>query len=290
MHSHQRQIGIFHIAVLVCLFVFAFSVCRAGRAADGFLRIYFLDVGQGDAIFIETPNGNQVLIDGGPDQTVLQRLGQVMPFFDRSIDVVLLTHPDADHVSGLIPALERYEVGHIIDTKADYGGALQSAWLEAAAQEEAEFKEARSGLVFDLGAGVIMKIIYPFDSLIDKSGNEPNNNSIVAMLEYGELEVLLTGDIETETERRLILNGADLDADILKAGHHGSKTSTTEEFLGAVTPQTAIISAGRDNRYGHPHQEVLNRLEKFAVPYYRTDTQGTIVVTSDGENYFITHD
>jgi len=277
-----------HFVVLLCLAVFAFSTNSIANQKDGLLKVYFFDVGQGDAIFIESPNGNQVLIDGGPDSMVVQKLGKTMPFYDKDIDIIALTHSDADHVTGLIEVLNRYEVGNIVYSNIVRNSALYGAWQNAVVKEGADIVEPVFGKVIDLGNGVTLTILHPAKSLMGKIMEKANNESIVLTLKYGETEILLTGDIETKTERQMILRGADLDADILKVAHHGSKTSTIEEFLYEVSPRIAVIQVGAKNRYGHPTQEVLKRLDGYGIKYYRTDIHGDVKVVSDGQNFKIT--
>lgn len=250
---------------------------------DGLLRVYFLDVGQGDAIFIVAPNGNQVLIDGGPDGKVIQELGKVMPFHDRTIDLVVLTHPDADHINGLIEVLERFDVGRVLENHVKKETSAYNRWDEL--KREAQVTEAIFGQEVVLDDGIFLWILYPIGDSVEQS--QVNNNSIIAKLIYGETSLLLTGDTEAKIERELITRGADIDSDLLKIPHHGSKTSTTEEFLDAVTPEVAFIQVGADNRYGHPHPTVLERLENRGIKYYRTDTYGMIELMLDGTNYQI---
>ena len=276
-----------HFVVLLCLAVFAFSINSIANQKDGLLKIYFFDVGQGDAIFIESPNGNQVLIDGGPDNTVVHKLGKTMPFYDKDIDIIALTHSDADHITGLIEALDRYEVGNIVYSNIVRDSALYGAWQKAVAKERADIVEPVFGKVIDLGNGVTLTILNPAESITGKVVKKVNNESIVLTLKYGETEILLTGDIEAKTERQMILKDADLDADILKVAHHGSKTSTIEEFLYEVSPRIAVIQVGAKNRYGHPTQEVLKRLDDYGIKYYRTDIDGDVKVISDGQNFKI---
>ncbi|MBI2064125.1 MAG: MBL fold metallo-hydrolase, partial [Candidatus Yanofskybacteria bacterium] len=260
------------------------ATANAAGQKDGLLKIYFLDVGQGDSIFIEAPNGNQVLVDGGPDNSVLSELGKVMSFYDRDIDIVILTHSDADHITGLIEILDRYDVKNVVYSDIIRKSALYNAWQDVVAEEGANIIDPIAGKTINLGNDIILTIIYPGESLAGKTMEKTNNNSVITMLKYGETEVLLTGDIEKQTERSVVLNGMSVDADILKVAHHGSKTSTIEEFLTAVSPEVAIIQVGK-NRYGHPTREVLDRLEKSGIKYYRNDLDGTIKIVSDGENY-----
>lgn len=282
----SRQLNLVYLVILICLFVF--STYSIASQKNGLLKIYFFNIGQGDAIFIEAPNGNQVLIDGGPDSKIIQKLGETMPFYDKKIDLVVLTHSDADHLMGLMGVLERYNVQNIIYSDIIRKSVLYSAWQEAVIEEGANVIDPVAGKVVDLGNNVTLIVINPTESLDGKVLEKTNNDSVVLMLKYGEAEVLLTGDIEAKTERRIILNGANLDADILKVAHHGSKTSTIEEFLYEVSPKVAIIQVGAKNRYGHPSPEVLKILEEYGIKHYRTDSDGDIKVVSDGENFQIT--
>lgn len=284
----SKQLKLIHLVIVLCLSIFALSTRSYTNQKDGLLKIYFFDVGQGDAIFIEAPNGNQVLIDGGPDNKVVQKLGEAMPFYDKEIDMVVLTHSDADHITGLIEVLERYEVENIVYSNIVRKSALYEAWQEAVAEEGANIIESVAGKVIDLGSGVTLSMTHPGELLAGKVLEKTNNESVVIMLKYGEVETLLTGDIEARAERQIILSGTNLDADILKVAHHGSKTSTTEEFLYEVSPQVAVIQVGAKNRYGHPTPEVLKRLEEYDIKYYRTDMDGDIKVISDGQSYQVT--
>jgi len=293
----MRKLSLIHLVILLCLSVFSISTYSTASQKDGLLKVYFFDVGQGDAIWIEAPNGNQVLIDGGPDNSVIQKLGEVMPFYDKDIDIVVSTHSDADHITGLIDVLERLEIRNIVYSNIIRSSSLYDAWREAVDEEGANVVEPVAGKVIDLGSGVTLTMVHPAESLAGRimparggsasGGEKTNNESVVLMLKYGETEVLLTGDIEAKAERQIILSGANLDADILKVAHHGSKTSTLAEFLYEVSPQVAVIQVGTKNRYGHPTQEVLSRLENFGVKLYRTDVDGGVKVISDGVNYLI---
>ncbi len=283
----MRKLSLIHLVIILCLFVFAFSTYSIASQKDGLLKVYFLNIGQGDAIFIETPSGFQLLIDGGPGNKILSKLGEVMPFYDKNIDVVVASHPHADHVVGLRDVLNRYDVKNIVEAKESYNSSEFKAWLEVVKNENANNIEAVAGKVIDLGDGATLTILHPFESVADDNPKNPHDDVVVAMLKYGELEIMLTGDMEAKVERRLILEGFDLDSDVLKVGHHGSKTSTSEEFLSAVSPEIAVIQVGAKNRYGHPAPEVLNRLGNFGIKYYRNDVDGDIKLVSDGVDYHI---
>ena len=269
----------YQVLVIACLFVLDFFLLVfIGRADSGELKVHFFDVGQGDAIFIEAPGGKQVLVDGGPDNSVIQKLSEVMPFWDRSIDLVLLTHHDADHLTGLIEVLKRYEVKGIIETGIQCEKADCLAWRQTKEKEKALNIAAKLGQEISIGENAKILILHPLEYLNGKEISKANNSSVVAKLIYGDHSLLLTGDIEEQVERKLVLSEINIDSDYLKVPHHGSKTSTGGQFLEGVSPLMAFISLGLDNRYGHPHDEVTGRLEKRNIRYYRTDIDGDIVL------------
>jgi competence protein ComEC len=268
------------------LLVLAFFVWQG--VPDGRLHVVFLDVGQGDAIFIETPSGRQVLVDGGPSEPVLlSQLGRQMPFWDRTLDVMVLTHPDLDHVTGLVPVLERYQVDTVIHRQIEMDSEPYDRWLELVEAEGAAVYRGEAGLHLVLDQGLEMAVLYPGAALVDLREENANNHSIVARLTYGAVSVLLTGDIEAEVERQLVgaIRESPLRSTVLKVAHHGSCTSTTEEFLEAVDPEIAVISVGEENRFGHPCPEVLGRLAD--LPIYRTDEHGTVEAVSDGTRVWV---
>ncbi|MEK7659425.1 MAG: ComEC/Rec2 family competence protein [Patescibacteria group bacterium] len=269
----KKQIIVFVLLVLfLVLAFFADSKNEAG------LKVYFFDVGQGDSIFIETEEKKQILIDGGPDNKVVQKLSEAMPFWDRTIDLVILTHSDKDHILGLIEVLKRYRVKGIIETGIECGKAECLAWKELKEKEKAPviFVKLGDSLVLDENTKIL--ILNPFVDMAGEKISKANNSSIVAKLIYGGYSILLTGDIEKQIEEKLVLAGVDIDSDYLKIPHHGSKTSTTEEFLKKTSPLLAFISLGKNNSYGHPHKIVIDRLEKRNIKYYRTDELGTILL------------
>jgi competence protein ComEC len=245
------------------------------------LSVSFLDVGQGDAILIETPDGLEVLVDGGRDASVLRTLAKERSFFDREIDVIVSTHPDLDHVGGLIDVLKRYRVKQIIQTENEHDTPAAAAFTAAAKQEQAEIILADVGQVISIGASTTLYIFSPAG---DEREWESNTASIVMKVVYGNSSFMLTGDAPAEIENYLVETyGTQLDSDVLKLGHHGSKTSSSESFLDAVTPQFAIVSAGIDNRYGHPHQEVMERVFGRDITTFHTGTDGTVTFQSDGQ-------
>jgi competence protein ComEC len=229
---------------------------------------------------IETPSGAQVLIDGGADGNVLRELSQVMDFGDKTIDMVVGTHPDKDHIGGLIDVLKLYEVKTILTTENAGETATAKTYSKLKTAEGAEIINARRGQEFALDASTTLRVIFP-DS--DPSDMETNTSSIVLQLVYGDSEFLFMGDSPKSIEEYLVLiEGEHLQSDVLKIGHHGSRTSTSELFLDEVQPQFAVISAGKENSYGHPHVEVTDMLFNFRVEMLETAEEGTITFLSDG--------
>lgn len=258
-------------------------------AAMPALRVYFLNVGQGDAIYIRTPEEQDILIDGGPDASVLAELGRVMPFWDRQIDVVVLTHPHSDHVAGLVPVLRRFEVKQIYYTGVLHTAPDYLAWLEEIKTRKIPLNIVQDFFELKLSESVKLQFLFPTTSLVNQKMTELNNSSIVTRLVDGDAEFLFTGDAEAEVEEALVKKycapeqTCSLASDVLKIGHHGSTSSSSEEFLKAVNPRYAVISVGQDNAFGHPHLRTLKRLERLNVPILRTDEKGAIVFATDGK-------
>lgn len=267
------------LLVLANIFIWQFIF-----SLDGNLKVVFFDIGQGDSIFIETAQGHQILIDGGPGQRVLTKLGRAMPFWDKTIDLVIASHPDYDHLSGLVSVLERYQVKTVLWNGAIVDGALFANWQKALAKEQARVFTAQSGQVIKAGPARFF-VLYPLADLAGQSvEKESNNSSVVVRLSYGSSDFLFTGDLPIKSENDLLASGQNIAAKVLKVAHHGSKYSSSPEFLAMVGPQLAVISCGANNNYGHPNQEVLNNLQNFAINVLRTDQKGDIKVASDGQN------
>lgn len=246
------------------------------------LTVDFLDVGQGDAILIKSPYGQNVLIDGGPDKTILNRLAEKLDFADKKIDLMILTHPHDDHVAGLSDVVKQYDVKKIIYTGATHTGPNYLNWLELIRERKISLTIIDRPQTIKLGENCELEILYPLKSLAGQSADNLNNTSIVIKLIYGQTKFLLAGDMESDVERELSASGADLSADVLKVGHHGSDTSTGDDFLKAVGPKFAVIEVGKDNSFGHPSLRVLKRLERAGAKIFRTDQDGSIGFISDG--------
>ncbi len=262
---------------------------------DDELHISFLDVGQGDAILIQR-GSQQVLIDGGPSpQTLAVELGDRMPFWDRTIELVVLTHPQEDHLSGLVEVLERYLVEQVLypdlEALADFEDplSLYQRWEKLIEERDIASTTARAGQEIDLGEGVTIAVLHPPAIPLEGTDSDVNNNSAVLRLRAGRVSFLFTGDIEWEAEVSLLAGASELDCTVLKVAHHGSNNSTSAEFLEAASPQAAVISVGEGNTYGHPHDDVVERLieEIGAENIFRTDQQGTIEFITDGERLWV---
>lgn len=246
------------------------------------LSFYALDVGQGDALFIETPEKYQVVVDGGPDMSVLSELSRVMPFYDRTIDLMVLSHPQADHMFGLVEILKRYRVANILMTGVNYSSELYEEFKKAAEEEGANIIIAHVGQKVVLGSAAL-DVLYPFTNIAGTDAvGDVNDTSLAGMVRYGKTSFLFAGDAGIQEEVALVNAGTLLDIDVLKVSHHGSRTSNTQLFLEKTTPQIAVVSVGAKNTYGHPNPDTLARLGN--VPLYRTDTQGRVAVISDGEH------
>ncbi|MCX6720545.1 MAG: ComEC/Rec2 family competence protein [Candidatus Staskawiczbacteria bacterium] len=293
----QKKYLFFISAFLLAL---NFFMWREVFALNGpkYLKVDFLNVGQGDSAFIQTPEGHQILIDGGPGSAVLERLSNVMPFWDKSIDLVILTHPESDHMQGILNVLQRYKVENFLWTgivKNDAENKELAFLLEKAQAPQNSFlaklsnfrptkvvatsagKEIKAG-------GVLIDILFPFENLEgQKIKNTSNDSCVVAKLIYGNNSFLFVGDISSVAEKQLVNSGENILSDVLKVAHHGSKYSTSDLFLQNVKPKFAVIEVGK-NSYGHPTPETLQRLEKFGIKVLRTDINGDVDFVSDGNN------
>jgi competence protein ComEC len=277
----QRSSAILGLALLflvVCTAIIWIALMREDRGRA--LTVSFLNIGQGDAIFIDAPSGRQALIDGGPSRVVLRELSALMPWYDRSIDVVIATHPDQDHIGGLPDVLARYDVDRIIESSVrDDEGSDAKALETSATKEDAQRLVAHRGHVIDLGDGVRIEILSPDRNVPNV---ETNLGCLVARLTYGDTSFMLTCDAPDEIEEYLLALGDTVKANVLKAGHHGSKTSSSPSFIKAVAPEWAVFSRGCDNRYGHPAPEIVERYKQRKVPTLDTCLDGRVTFVSDG--------
>jgi competence protein ComEC len=253
---------------------------------DGRLHLSFLDVGQGDSILIEGPSGHQILVDGGPSPAVVTAaLGKKMAFWDRSLDLVAITHPQDDHLAGLVGVLERYRVGKIIYSGQGCTTEICQAFWEVVEERGIPTLVGRAGMRLDLGDGVSIEVLHPPEELLSGTGSDINNNSLVLRVTMGRASFLLPGDLGEEGERSLLASTRPLGSIALKVPHHGSATAPFSPFLRQVGPQLAVISVGANNPFGHPAPQTLAQLE--GVTILRTDEQGTIEIVTDGQRFWV---
>lgn len=275
------------VALVAAAAVYVLSRIAGG---DGRLHVYFFDVGQGDSILIVTPGGHQTLIDGGPEFTgATRQLAGQLPPWDRSLDLVAATHLDTDHSRGLLRVMENYKVGTALVGTPDPDSPLYPQWQKVIQQGNHQRVNLAAGHSIRLEDGIILRTLHPPATPMRGPAWDSNNNSLVFQLVYDDISFLLTGDIEAEAERYLARTAPGLESDVLKAAHHGSKSSTTAQFLRAVNPSWAVISAGRDNQYGHPHPEVVGRLEAAVgdANIFNTASRGTIKFSTDGQRLWV---
>ncbi|MDA0987604.1 MAG: ComEC/Rec2 family competence protein [Chloroflexi bacterium] len=276
---------IFWAMVALALLASASVWAAASSRPDGQLHVTFLDVGQGDAIFIVTPEGRQVLIDGGPDpQRILSLLGERVPFWDHSLDLLVLTHPHEDHVAGLLEVLQRYRVDLVLEREFDYPAPEYASWRAILAERGVPVMQAIAGQQIKLEECLVLDVMYPPDRLLTGTSSDVNNASVVTRLVYGETSFLFTGDLHWDGESYLLHSSVPLQSTVLKVAHQGSRTSTSLAFVREVSPQVAVIPVGEDNRFGHPHQETLDTLaglldeDRILI----TSIHGNVKLVSDG--------
>lgn len=290
MKSGDNKPNLGFTSFFVSLFLFSclgLGLLLQNKKTNPITSISFLDVGQGDAIFIEAPNKVQVLVDAGPNTSVIGALADVLPFWDRVIDMIIPTHADKDHIGGFPAVFERFTVQQVYDTQNTATTSIYEEFARLRDVEGAEIFEASSAdtIVLDEDAGVYLRILFPGKDLQEL---DRNDTSTVIQLIHGEVEVMLTGDASTMVEEYLVYLYEDsLRSEILKAGHHGSHTSTSELFLETVNPELVIISAGAGNSYGHPHEDVVDRISSFGAGMLETSKMGTITLETDGQYIWV---
>jgi competence protein ComEC len=282
LRLERKKIIVIFMAILACLNILAWKAVFS-LDKKGILEVDFFDVGQGDSALILTPQFNKILIDGGPDNSVLEKLGKAVPFWDRTLDLIILTHPEADHMAGLIEVLKRYKVENILWNGVVRDTAEYLEWKNLAENEGANIFIAKRGEKITLGK-TVLDVLSPQEFLDGQNFKDSNDTSIVVRIVFGGNSFLFTGDVTNKGEEAILQKGDNLASDILKVAHHGSKTSSLEDFIKEISPKIAVISAGKDNKYGLPAPEILDELEKYAINILRTDEKGDIVIFSDGKN------
>lgn len=266
------------ILVIANLYIFQVSA----TTADNLNHVYFLDIGQGDATLIRTSSGENILIDGGPDTSIIDQLDRHIPFWDRSLDLVLLTHAHADHVTGLLKILPSYEVKNFWYTGAEYDSQVYQDLIAGLNQRKIPISLVSQGDQAHF-QDTTLTVVYP--TVISPTDPDPNAISLVSLVSIGDLDIAITGDIGIDQEPYFVNQLGDIE--VLKVAHHGSRSSTSDQFLDATSPEYGIISVGLDNSYNHPDPQLLSRLASHRVNIFRTDQDKTIHLSTDGQAYKI---
>ena len=276
MNQSTKIVAVFLALVALGMSFIGYALWDLTRPLPATVSI--LDIGQGDAILIQTAARRTILIDGGPDNTVIYRLSAHLPYYQRTLDLLVLTHPDNDHVAGLPEVLRRYDVGAVLLTGITHSNAAYQTLLQELTQRHIPVIVAGTVAVIQIDDRAALQIFYPTQSIVSQTFKKINDSSIVSRLIIGDLSILLTGDTTKKIEADLLSSGVSLEATVLKVAHHGSDTSSAEAFLRAVSPELAVISSGRENRFGHPNPNVLQRLSNVAIPVLDTQRVGDITL------------
>ncbi len=271
--------------LLIVIAVLSVIVWQSSRNQE--LKVYFFDVGQGDAILIRTPSRQNIVIDGGPDNSFITKLGETLPFYDKTIDLMVLTHPHDDHLFGLIEVLKRYQVKQVLSTGVIHTTDAYLDWLKIIRDKKIPLKVAQAGQKYIFGQ-IELKVLYPFQDFTNQQVENLHEAMVVVQLVYGEVKIMFTGDLEEAGETEILKQyQPELHSQLIKIAHHGSTTSSNNDFLKAIAPQFAVISVGADNKFGHPSLRIIRRLEKLGIKIYRTDQAGDITAVTDNQKITI---
>lgn len=265
-------IGLLLISIVVWSAVF--------RMPDGNLHIKVFDVGQGDSIFIRTPAGYKILIDGGSNDKVLDHLGNQLPFFDKTLDLVVLTHPQSDHLAGLIEVAKRYEIKRLWVSYSENDTAQYSEWENVLGTQGLEGRVVWSGDQLVFSDNVVLQVQWP---RIESASDDLNTTSVVILIDYNDFEGLLTGDADNQVQP---YTESTLEVEFLKVPHHGAKTALDKAFTSKLSPEISVISVGSRNRYGHPAQNTIDLLRSLGSELHRTDEDGTVEIVTDGSSWY----
>jgi competence protein ComEC len=254
--------------------IFAFLLYTVLVPKPKYASVKFLDVGQGDAALITTPSNQRILIDGGPNDAVMARLDKTIPFYERRLDAVILTHPHSDHLNGLIKVLKTYEVKKIYMTGVLHTTPEYIEFLDEIKAKNLKAENVTAGKELELSDGIKLNFLYPYKNLVGQKVENLNNSSIVTRLVWNKSSFIFMGDLEAEAQTDLLKQNANVQSEVIKIAHHGSKDSANKTFLEKVNPRIAVISVGKDNKFGHPSEQALDLLKSVKV--FRTDQDGNI--------------
>lgn len=273
MENTKRKLARPLLLILLVVILVTLGYTLLQKPRDG-LKLTFLDVGQGDAALAVTPKGQDILIDGGPNDSVVAKLDKNIPFYSHKLDAVVLTHPHADHVAGLVAVANKYQIDKVYMSGVTHTAPEYIAFLDVLTKHNVAVQIVKSGDSLDFGDGIRLDFLYPLVSLQGQTAENLNLTSVVTRLSWGKSSVLMMGDLEAEGQDKLLASGQNVASDILKVSHHGSKDSVDAKFLTAVNPKYAVIEVGKDNQFGHPSKDMLDLLTGRIV--YRTDYDGDI--------------
>lgn len=249
---------------------------------DGLMHLHMLDVGQGDAFLLQTVDKKYVLIDGGPSSNLIDVMADYMPFWQNRLDLVIATHGDSDHIGGLVELSERYDIEAFIYNGESKNTLIFEELMKNISFDGVDISIAQSGEEIRVGCCMEIDILWPGSIKIEDS----NDRSVSIIAKYKDFEIYMAGDLGYKYEEK-ITNNLGVDIEVMKISHHGSRTSTSTKVVDNIRPQITLISAGKDNKFGHPHREVLDLLDKNNIIQYRTDIQGTVSIKSDGSDYVV---
>lgn len=262
--------------------VFIFQTKDIGKA-----KIVFCDIGQGDGMLIVSPEGKQIVFDGGPGTKIVDCLSKNMPFWDRTIEMVVLSHPQKDHMEGLVDVLEKYKVENVVTTGITNDTKIFETWKNDIENEGAKIYKPKAGdkILPDAGSNFELDVLWPSEEKYkDWEVSVPsdlNDSSVVLMVSYGSFCAYLTGDLPKE----FLENITGRECQVLKVSHHGSRTGTNEKILDAIRPEYAVIQVGKNNRFGHPHKEIMKMLEDRGIKVFRNDVEGDITLEFGQDSY-----
>lgn len=288
--SQKTMFSVFFALLCIIIYSFAdsgkiniaksFEISETNTSDEGILKVHYLDVGQADSTFVELPNGETLLIDAGNPENAVDVTSAIRNLKYSKIDYIVCTHPHDDHIGGMAEVIKSFDVGKLYMPDAEHTTRSFENLLDVISEKNLKINRAKAGVSIINSKNLRIDILSP----VKENYSDINNFSAVVKIKYKEKAFIFTGDAESSVERELIRSGADLSADVLKAGHHGSSTASCEEFVKKVAPVCAVISCGKGNSYGHPNAEVLQILKKYNVDVYRTDLNGTVLISTDGKN------
>lgn len=283
MNKNRLQL-FFGFLIIIAIVIWAGYFAKSSGDTSNQTRVYFLNVGQGDSEYIKTKEGQDILIDGGPDTKVLNELGKVMDFGDRKIDLVVLSHPHADHLTGLLEVIRRYEVGEIWESGVDYPSSTYDAWKAEVKSKNIPNKDVMAGESKNFGTENF-KVLYPLSSEKNKTIDNLNNSSVVTELDVNKISFLFLGDAENLAQKQFLNKLSQMT--VVKVAHHGSTNGLLEDLYKITRPAVAVIEVGKGNTYGHPTAATIAMLKKYTIQIYRTDQNGTVQISTDGINYTV---